>query len=147
MFVYWIRFCPFPFCSRTDLDISSCTSRFFLSNEQKLCSSYQKRILVISSVSINEHNSINSDHYINVLQDHKPLHSCFRARGKIFSILYPAQIQLPKFQKLPKLVFKKLSVADMSTVLSLNCSSSFLCLCSLYSTIVPFISSTKPKHF
>ena len=58
---------------------------------------------------------IGSTQFIIVLNDHKPILSCFTKKENLSPILYTEQMQLTKFQKL-RIIYTKgkhLSVADM----------------------------------
>ena len=75
-------------------------SRTFTTAEQKLCTAYRGIIGIVYSLTIYEHIIIGSAHFINVLNDHKPILSCFTKKGYLSPIFYTAQMQLTKFQKL-----------------------------------------------
>ena len=67
------------------------------------------------SLTIYEHIIYGSAHFVNVLNDHKPLLSFFTKKSNLSPIFYTAQLQLTKFQKLRNIYTKgkNLSVADM----------------------------------
>ena len=97
------------------LDVISYISRIFTTNEQKLCTTYRELIGIVYALTIYEHIIIGSAHFINVLNDHKPILSCFTKKGNLSPIFYTAQMQLTKFQKL-RIIYTKgkyLFVADM----------------------------------
>ena len=83
------------------LDISSYNFWIFTTNEQKLCTAYRELVGIVFWLTICKHITIGSDHFINVLNDHEPIVSCFTKKGNISPILYTAQMQLNKFQRIP----------------------------------------------
>ena len=55
----------------------------FATIEQKLCNTYRELFGIVYSLTIYEHLADGSDHFINLLNDRKPNHSCSTNKGNI----------------------------------------------------------------
>ena len=97
------------------LDFISFNSWIFITNEQKLWATYHELFGIVYWPTIYEQNIFGSNHFLNVLIDRKPILSCFLKKGNLSLLIYNAQMQLTKSQKLRSINTKgkNLSVADM----------------------------------
>ena len=72
----------------------------FLQLMNKHCTTDRELSGNLCSLTINDYNIIGSDHFIIVLNDHKPNVSCFTEKSNLSPKSYTAQKQLNKIQKL-----------------------------------------------
>ena len=100
--VYSLNGVGFLLCQMKDkgkLDIKSFNSRNFNFNEQKLRNTNLELIGIEFSLTKHEQFSNGSDHFLNVLNDHKPMFISFTKKSNFSSKLYTAQMQLNNFKK------------------------------------------------
>ena len=97
----------------------------FLSMNKKLCTTFRELFGIVYSLTKNGDNIIASDLCNNVLNDHKPIFSCFTKKGNICPIFYTAQKELTKFRKFVIFKRKENFLTDKLALLLLikNCNS------------------------
>ena len=78
----------------------SYNSRIFTTNEQKLCTTYRELIKLVNSLMIYENFFIETDHFLNVLKDHKPILSCLTKKRNFSPRFHTVHRQFTKNQKL-----------------------------------------------
>ena len=56
---------------------------FFTTKEQKLCATYRELIGIVYSLTINEQYNFGYHHFINVLNEHETINSCFTKKRNL----------------------------------------------------------------
>ena len=83
---------------KVKLDIISYTSRVFTNIEQKLCTTYREIIKSVASLTIHEQVITGSDHSIKVLNDRKPILSCFTWKENLLHYFTLHKCKYPSFE-------------------------------------------------
>ena len=81
------------------LDFFSNISQNFTNNERNLSAKNCESIRMVSSPTEYGHSNIGSDHFIIVLNDQKPILSCFTGKINLSAFLCTVQMQLTNFRK------------------------------------------------